>query len=53
MVIKHVITKGVEAKLTDIIIEYAKKNRLTKSNIVDVMKKVEDYMDGNAFLDKD
>jgi len=49
---KHMITEGVENQLVNLIIQYAKENQLTISNISEVVNKAEEYMKDNAVLKK-
>ncbi len=50
---KRVICIGTEEELIKLVINFAKKNGLTVTNINECMEKVKEYMDDNAILEKD
>lgn len=50
---KRVISMGTEEELIKLVINFAKKNGLTVTNINECMEKVKEYMDDNAILEKD
>lgn len=52
MNIKKVISVDIEEKFVNMIIKYAEENNMTINNIRECIKKVEQYMQGNAILEK-
>ncbi len=50
---KRVICVEIEEELIKLVINFAKKNGMTVTNINECMKKVKEYMDDNAILEKD
>ncbi len=50
---KKVVPEAKTKELTEIIIQYAKEERMTIQNIRDCMCEVEMYMQNNALLEKE
>lgn len=48
---KRVICKDTEEKLEELVVDFARKNGLTVTNINECMEKVKEYMYDNAVLE--